>query len=110
MTHTEQQEHFDAFVVLMRETMLRKSSDYANEDRLSNFKGVAAIVGITPEQVALTLVSIKTARLGNLLGKSGSPLNESVADSILDLANYAVLMHMLLIDEQKQEKVWTAVG
>ena len=38
---------------------------------------------------------LKIARLGVLLNSKESPKNESVNDSILDLANYALLLAMI---------------
>ena len=75
-----------------------KGGDYAKEDLLSNFKEVAATVGITPAQVALTLICVKTSRLGTLLANLDEPNNESIIDSVLDLANYSFLLHVL-VDE-----------
>lgn len=95
MTREEQIEHLSAFQAAQEFLMTRKGDDYANEDRLSNFKLAGAIVGLTPEMVALTMISVKVARLGVLL-KGKVPNNESVRDSIIDLANYSVLMDQIL--------------
>lgn len=94
MTKEKQQEVFNSFVEKMRETLLSKGDDYANEDRLSNFKMAGAIAGGDAETNCLNLIATKVARLGNLF-KSKDIKNESVEDSILDLANYAVLLYML---------------
>jgi hypothetical protein len=95
MTLTEQIEFFDEFVNKMRTTLLSKGDDYASEDRLSNFKVAANLVGTTPEKIALTMLGIKLARLSVLLnGKT--PKNESIEDSVMDGANYFVLLAMLL--------------
>lgn len=94
MTLEEQIRYFDKFTDAQSDTMLKKGNDYSNSDRLSNFKQVASITGQTSEQVCLVLIGIKVARLGQLLsGKT--PNNESIDDSILDLANYTVLLSML---------------
>ena len=74
--------------------MIGKGNDYANEDRLSNFKLAGSICGLTPEQNCLSLIATKVARLGVLLGGK-EPSNESIDDSLLDLANYAVLLACL---------------
>lgn len=98
MTKEEQQKFFDNFVQEQRDIMLKKGDDYAGQDRLSNFKLVAAIVGITPEQVALVFVATKAVRLGELL-RGKEPKNESTYDSILDGGNYNILMAMLQSDK-----------
>ena len=81
----------DEFLANMKKTMIGKGNDYANTDRLSNFKLAGTICGLSPEQNCLSLIATKVARLGVLL-KSGVAQNESIEDSILDLANYAVLL------------------
>lgn len=79
---------------------IKKSSDYANEDVLSNFKLAGNICGLSPEQNCLSLIATKVARLGNLLKKDKVVKNEPVKDSILDLINYGYLLYCLLEDEK----------
>lgn len=103
MTREKQEAHFDAFVQKQREVLLRKGNDYSkgDEDRLSNFKLAGSICGLTPEQNCLSLIATKVARLGVLLGGK-IPNNESIQDSVLDLANYSVLLDMII--SEKKEK------
>lgn len=84
----------------MEATLFKKGNDYANSDRLSNFKLAGAIAGGTAEVNCLNMIATKVARLGVLLNSTGTPNNESIEDSILDLANYAVLLGMILEDKQ----------
>lgn len=99
MVLKEQEDFFKEFTANMSSVMLRKGSDYSNTDRLSNFKYAGSICGLTAEQNCLSLIATKVARLGVLLDpKAGTPNNESVEDSILDLANYAVLLGMIRRD------------
>jgi len=96
MTREKQEAHFEAFVNKQREVLLRKGNDYsANENRLSNFQLAGAICQLTPEQNCLSLIATKVARLGVLL-QGKVPNNESIQDSVLDLANYAVLLDMII--------------
>lgn len=99
MTLKEQEEFFNSWVEEMRSTLFRKGSDYSHEDRLSNFKLAGAICGLTAEQNCLGLIATKVARLGVLL-KGKTPQNESVQDSVLDGANYFILLGMLLHDHK----------
>lgn len=98
MTKKEQIEVFDIFVSQMREILLSKGDDYANQDRLSNFKYAGQICGMRPELNCLNLIATKVARLGVLLNSEKAPNNESIQDSILDLANYAALLQMIYVD------------
>lgn len=97
MNKQTQKELFETFVGMQRDLLDKKWDDYATDDRLSNFKLSGPMVTIKPEQVCLSLIAIKVARLGQLL--SGKiPKNENIDDSILDLANYAFLLHCLRKD------------
>lgn len=98
MTKKEQIEVFDIFVSQMRDILLSKGDDYANQDRLSNFKYAGQICGFSPELNCLNLIATKVARLGVLLNSEKAPNNESIQDSILDLANYAALLQMIYVD------------
>ena len=100
MTREEQEEHFNVFTHLMYKTMISKSDDYADVENcvLSNFKLAGNISGGSAKINCLNLIATKVARLGVLL-KGKTPKNESVSDSLLDLANYAVLLDMIIADE-----------
>ena len=95
MTKQEQQQFFDEYVNKMREVLLNKGDDYANADRLSNFKLAGLIAGGNAKTNCLNLIATKVARLGVLLNSNDEPKNESVSDSILDLANYSMLLAMI---------------
>lgn len=99
MNIEQQKQHLEDFQGKMSRVMLRKGNDYANEDRLSNFKLAGNICGLSPEQNCLSLIATKVARLGVLLASNENPNNESVSDSILDLANYAALLDMIISEK-----------
>lgn len=101
MNKIEQFEHFQKFTNRMKTILDKKGDDYANEDRLSNFKSTAQITKSTPAQVILNLIGIKLARLGELLNLRGVPKNEPVSDSIVDMANYLVLLDAYLNEKNK---------
>lgn len=94
-----QQRVFDSRIKEMRSMIFRKAADYANDnDQLSNFKLAGEIAGMTAEMNCLSLIATKVARLGALLNSPTEPNNESVDDSLLDLGNYSVLLHMIRKD------------
>lgn len=95
MTREQQIQHLNSLADTAKTILTAKGDDYANTDRLSNFKDAGKIVGISPEQQCLSMIAVKVARLGNLLKPGASPKNESVKDSILDLFCYAALLHMI---------------
>ena len=96
MTLTEQLNHFDKLTEEMRRIIQLKGADYAENDKLSNFKTAGPNAGITPSQNCLSLIATKVARLGVLLKSDKLPSNESISDSVIDLSNYSILLHMLL--------------
>jgi len=98
MTTEEQKQHITTFFKIQREILTSKGNDYANEDRLSNFKLAGTICQLSPEQNCLSLIATKVARLGVLLNGQ-IPSNESIKDSIIDLANYCVLLDELIEDK-----------
>jgi hypothetical protein len=100
MTKQEQEAFFKSFVSAQERVLLSKGDDYANTDRLSNFKLAGSIAGGSAQINCLNLIATKVARLGVLLNSGKQPNNESVQDSVLDLANYAVLLAMILSDAQ----------
>lgn len=104
MTPQQFQNAFEKTVTQMRELMLKKGNDYngtgINIDRLSNFKDVGAVTKTKPEEVALTMISMKVSRLTSLYNSDTPPENESVADSSIDLLVYSMLHHLVL-NEQK---------
>lgn len=102
MTNEEQEKHFEEITNKMKQILLNKGNDYANNDRLSNFKFAGTICGLSAEINCLSLIATKVARLGVLFNSDKSPDNESINDSVIDLANYAVLLSMLLFDKTGQ--------
>jgi hypothetical protein len=104
MNIKEQQVSFNEFVELMENTLIKKGNDYANEDRLSNFKLAGSVCGLSAEQNCLSLIATKVARLGVLL-KTNKPNNESIQDSVLDLACYATLLYMIIDEKSKTQGI-----
>lgn len=102
MRKAEQQEFFKEFTEKMSEVMFKKGDDYANTDRLSNFKLAGTICGVNAQINCLNLIATKVARLGVLLNSDIAPQNESVQDSVLDLANYSLLLAMILEDSYQE--------
>lgn len=82
-------------VETFKKILLSKGNDYANADRLSNFKLAGSICGLTPEQNCLSLIATKVARLGVLLSSGKIPANEPIKDSMIDLTCYSILLNML---------------
>jgi hypothetical protein len=76
----------------------RKNHDYAKtDDPLSNFKKAASL-GIEPWRGVLVRMSDKFARLEQLAGGK-EPKNESLRDTLIDLAVYSLLCIVVREDD-----------
>lgn len=100
-----QKKAFEQCVKQMEGIMFAKGNDYANEDRLSNFKLAGNISGLSAELNCLSLIATKVARLGVLLSTGKEPSNESTKDTLIDLANYAILLSMILLEKNVNKSV-----
>lgn len=100
MNKSEQKAFFETFTNKMQEIMLSKGDDYANDtDRLSNFKLVGDLAKVSTEKGVHIQIANKIVRLGELLsGKT--PKHESISDSLIDIANYVVLLAMVVSEKQ----------
>lgn len=78
----------------------QKNSDYASEDNpFKNFK-MCEELGICSTEVGiLTRMSDKMSRIAQLLNKKADVLDESIGDTLADLANYAMILK-IYIDEK----------
>lgn len=79
----------------------RKNSDYATgADPFSNFR-ICEGLGIPAEVGIVVRMSDKMARISNLIkpGAKAQVVDESVLDTLSDLANYAMILRMYI--EQK---------
>ena len=109
MTSDKRKELFQEFTDSQREVLISKGNDYATQDVLSNFKmagNIANQKANNPSAInCLNLIATKVARLGNLLSSEGDIKNESVEDSVLDMANYTFLLYCLLKEVEKERAI-----
>ena len=85
------QEYFD----LQAQLLLRKHADYGPTN-ISNAPG-GALNGLRVR------IHDKVARINHLIDNDAEPENESLRDSFMDLANYAVIALMVLDGTWDQE-------
>jgi hypothetical protein len=79
----------------------RKAADYGNgRDPLGNFEQ-ARDWGLTPFHGVMIRIGDKIARLQSFLAK-GNLMNESVHDTLRDLAAYALLADVILQREERK--------
>jgi len=80
----------NAFDVI-EDIAIKKSTDYTTTSPFENFEKVALATGLQVEDIFHVFIATKLNRIRNLVDNGKPPENESISDSILDLATYAVL-------------------
>ena len=99
-----QKQLFIEFTNRQLDVIESKQNDYTDPEEcvLGNFKTAGANAGIKTEQQILSLMATKVARLGNLF-KGKTPNNESIDDSIIDLAKYTFLLYCYFREEYQTD-------
>lgn len=70
-----------------------KNADYAGHDCVfKNFDVVEHICGISSERGILVRMCDKITRIGNLLDRKEKVRDETIEDTLLDLANYSYIL------------------
>ena len=94
---------FDALLRRMGEIHDAKRADYANNDPLGNFLE-AERVGVTPLQGIMVRLGDKYTRACNLVKNNyeHQVKDETLEDTFLDLANYALLALLIYRREKSQ--------
>ena len=89
-------ERFQELVKELRDksmdTMLKKNANYADEDRLHNFKVGAAITGGTPAQAALGYMAKHLASLQDKVRNNDFHDREDLLEKCQDIINYVVFI------------------
>ena len=95
---------FDELLRKMGQIHDAKRADYTNDDPLGNFQE-AKRVGVTPLQGIMVRLGDKYTRACNLVRNQGKRAvkDETLEDTLLDLANYALLA-LLAYKRQTKEK------
>ena len=93
------------YVEAAAQVLESKGTDYGWDNFEKSAKIASVITGkeITAVDVAACLIGIKCARYGNLTINNFEPLNESVADTVIDAINYFALM-----ERERQRILWKA--
>lgn len=80
----EETKKFIDIIESIKELRLRKSADYGNSWKIFGLMGV------------VYQVMSKSIRIWNLVRKETQPANESLRDSFVDMANYAIMAVQLI--------------
>lgn len=95
-------EEFRKAIELMFETTKKKNNDYSGEwsaDAFKNFRAAEQLWVCSTEQGIVVRMLDKMVRVANLLKQKNFVEWEGIADSLLDLANYSVIMYIYLKEQ-----------
>lgn len=85
--------------------IMKKNNDYSKgADALRNFKA-ASLVNVHPLEGILIRMTDKLTRVGNLIKEEGLVKEESIEDTLKDLANYSFLLFEVYKDINAQEQL-----
>ena len=95
MNHDEEKVKAEEFFENCLNILVSKAHDYAKvNDVFSNFKKISETTGVDVMKVFLMFITVKLARLVELCDKPAK--NESIEDTLKDLANYACLLSLYI--------------
>lgn len=97
--------YIQASAETLAETLLSKNGDYAPTTEFSNFERAAEFSGSRTLGVMLGQIGIKFTRIETLSRDvyNPSPQHESLKDSLLDLAGYAIIAHAYLTASEPEK-------
>ena len=105
-TTQEFMDWFEAKTDIMVAVCKKKNADYsgADNDPFLNFKRVEAMGIATTEQGFLTRMTDKMCRIANLTKNEAQVKDESIQDTLLDLANYSLLLAGYLESKKRESR------
>lgn len=101
MNSTEYTAALEAAYARNLEISKRKCNDYAGEsgkDAFANFRAIEVLTGgkVSVEMGIITRMSDKLVRATNLLSQEAAVKDESIGDTLADLANYAMILRIYI--------------
>jgi hypothetical protein len=114
MTRDQLLSHQEAFCGRMTSIMKDKNRDYSgmDDDALKNFKLIENAYNVTSSEVGtFTRMSDKMSRLASFI-RNGELVvkDESVQDTLIDLANYAVLLSAQIVERRDRRDEFIKQG
>ena len=90
----------------MLELMTKKNHDYTqgSEDPFLNFKLIEYVGVASAEEAIFVRMSDKYSRIATLLKREGKVIDEKLTDTLMDLANYSIIMKCYLESKDEQNK------
>jgi hypothetical protein len=105
MTQKEYLIRFHEVITKMYDTTVKKNSDYAEEDdAFANFRMIDQMTSgrISTEAGIVTRLTDKLKRIASLISRPAKVQDESVQDTILDMAVYSIILYIWMTRDNKQ--------
>jgi hypothetical protein len=106
MTKSEMYTQFTELLNKCKEIMSAKNADYSGGDDgpFLNFNQIEMLTKgkITRDQGVLVRMTDKLSRVHRLLENNAVVKNETIEDTLMDLANYSLLLILLRWERQKK--------
>lgn len=107
MNKTQFVQEFQSTLKYMEETMIRKNHDYswwaACENPFKNFELVEQLGVTSVEQAFLVRMCDKLSRITSLIDNDAKVKDEAIEDTLVDLANYAIIMSLYVQHKRDKE-------
>ena len=104
MNKEEFKESFKSTLDNMYKIMERKNSDYAKISAFWNFELVEKLWITSIEKWILVRMADKMSRISTLIDQDAKVKDESIMDTLQDLANYSVILKIYLEYANKNKK------
>lgn len=102
MHRAEFTDNFGKTLESMFNIMKTKNKDYSTDsDPFSNFWLVESLWVTSTEKGILVRLLDKISRISNLIDNEANVKDESISDTLIDLANYAVILKIYINNKQK---------
>ena len=98
-------ENYEKYQKQMNDILKRKNSDYSGkEDTYANFQYCEKLGLCSTEVGIMVRMSDKMTRISNLLKQDAQVKEESIKDTLLDLANYSMILASYIEDKNKKNE------
>ena len=95
-------ENYEKYQATMNDILKRKNADYAGpKGEYNNFEFCEKLGVCTTEEGLVVRISDKMTRICNLLKADAQVKDESIKDTLLDMANYAMILASYIEDKNK---------
>jgi len=95
-------ENYEKYQTTMNDILKRKNADYAGpKGEYNNFEYCEKLGICTTEEGLVVRISDKMTRICNLLKADAQVKDESIKDTLLDMANYAMILASYIEDKNK---------